>query len=91
VSLEHLYRGAQDESLWTPRFDLYPEGRFSLFGYARYEDKDNDLEEIALGGYVNWCCMRYGLGYHVYDGNEHSIMLSIGLSAFPEASISSGF
>jgi hypothetical protein len=91
LSLEHLYWDEQGKSLWTPRFDLYPEGRFSLFGYARYEDRENDIEEFSVGGYVNWCCMRYGLGYHYYDDHEQSIMLSIGLSAFPDASISSGF
>lgn len=91
LSLEHLYQDEQDMSLWSPRFDLFPEGRYSLFGYARYEDKANDLEEIAFGGYMNWCCMRYGLGYHFYDQNDHTIMFSIGLSAYPQASISSGF
>ncbi len=87
VGLEHLYRQGQ-QSLWTPRFDLYPEGKWSLEGYARYEDRSTDLEEIALVGYMNWCCMRYGLGYHFYDDNEHRIMFSIGLSAFPEAKLS---
>ncbi len=91
VSMEHLYREMQNQSLWSPRVDLYPEGRYSMFGYARYDDRTNDIEDIAIGGYMNWCCMRYGLGYHFYDQNEHSIMFSIGLSAFPEASISSGF
>jgi LPS-assembly protein len=91
LSLEHLYWDAERISLWTPRFDLYPEGRYSLFGYARYEDRSGDLEEFAIGGYMNWCCMRYGLGYHFYDEDDHRIMLSIGLSAFPEASIASGF
>ncbi len=91
LSLEHLYWEAKRKSLWTPRFDLYPEGRYSLFGYARYEDRANDIEEVAIGGYMNWCCMRYGIGYHLFDENEHAIMFSIGLSAFPEASISSSF
>jgi len=91
LSMEHLYSDSQNLSLWSPRVDLYPEGKYSLFGYARYDDKSNDLENIAIGGYMNWCCMRYGLGYHYYDQEEHSIMFSIGLSAFPEASISSGF
>ena len=57
----------------------------------RYEDRTADFDEFAIGGYVNRCCMRYGLGYHLYDENEHTIMFSIGLSAFSEASISSGF
>lgn len=91
LSLEHLYLDADNQSLWSPRFDLYPEAKVSLYGYARYEDRNGQLDEASLGGYFNWCCMRYGLGYHYYDGGEHSIMLSIGLSAFPEASISSGF
>ena len=91
ISMEHLYRSAEDQSIWTPRFDLYPEGRFSLFGYARYEDQSGELEEISFGGYANRCCMRYGLGCHFYDDGEFGIMLSIGLSAFPEANISSGF
>jgi hypothetical protein len=91
LSLAHLYWQEQDQSLWSPRFDLYPDRKLSLFGYARYEDHSDDIEEFAVGGYMNWCCMRYGLGYHFYDENDHSIMLSIGLSAFPEASISSGF
>ncbi|QBG46620.1 LPS-assembly protein LptD [Verrucomicrobia bacterium S94] len=90
LSIEHLYR-TERESLWTPRFELFPESRLSLEGYARYNDKDNDLEEIAGMIYANWCCMRYGLGYHFYDENEHQIMFSIGLSAFPQARISSGF
>ena len=89
LSLEHLYRGAANQSLWTPRADINPEGKWSIESYARYEDKSNDLEEIALIGYINRCCMRYGLGYHFYGENEHSIMFSIGLSAFPEARISS--
>ncbi|MEE9368891.1 MAG: hypothetical protein V3V05_08500, partial [Pontiella sp.] len=90
LGLEHLYRDGQ-QSLWTPRFDLYPENKWSIEGYARYEDRSNDLEEIALIGYMNWCCMRYGLGYHFYDNDEHQVMLSIGLAAFPEAKISSSF
>ncbi len=84
VSIEHLYRESR-ESLWTPRFELYPESRFSLEGYARYNDRHNDLEEISGAVYMNWCCMRYGLGYHFYDENEHRVLLSIGLAAFPEA------
>lgn len=91
LSVEHLYRSGEDQSLWSPRFDLYPDGRYSLFGYARYEDHSGDLEEITFGGYANRCCMRYGLGFHFYDDGEFSVMLSIGLSAFPEANISSGF
>jgi LPS-assembly protein len=89
-SLEHLYQD-KEFSLWTPRIDLFPKGNISLEAYARYEDRDNDLQEIAFIGYVNRCCMRYGLGYHHYDGGEQQIMFSIGLSAFPEAKISSGF
>ena len=90
LGLEHLFREGQ-QSLWTPRFDLFPENKWSLEGLARYEGRSNDLEEIALIGYMNWCCMRYGLGYHFYDNDEHQLMLSIGLSAFPEAKISSSF
>ncbi len=91
VSVEHLYWDDMNESLWSPRIDLYPDGDVSFFSYARYEDRTADFDEFAIGGYVNRCCMRYGLGYHLYDENEHTIMFSIGLSAFPEASISSGF
>ncbi len=83
LSFEHLYR-ADRESLWTPRFELYPDSKFSLEGYARYDDKDHDLEEVAGMVYWNWCCMRYGLGYHFYDENEHRVLLSVGLSAFPK-------
>ena len=90
ISLEHLYRAAENQSLWSPRVDLYPDERFSLFGYGRYDDRQGELEEIAIGGYVSRCCMRYGLGVHLYDDGEASLMFSIGLSAFPEASISSG-
>lgn len=89
VSLEHLYRQDQ-ESLWTPRFELFPEGAISFETFARYEERSDDLEEIGVGGYFSWCCMRYGLGYRFYDENEHRVMFSIGLSAFPEARLSSG-
>jgi hypothetical protein len=89
LRLEHLYQDKQ-QSLWTPRIDLYPHGKYSLEAYARYDDRRNDLQETALIGYMDWCCMRYGLGVHFYDENEVSVMLSIGLSAFPEAKISSG-
>jgi hypothetical protein len=89
-SLEHLFRDRM-QSLWTPRIDLFPDGKLSFEGYGRYNDRYNDLEEIAVAGYLNWCCMRYGLGYHFYDDNEHRVMFSIGLSAFPEAKISSRF
>ena len=88
--LEHLFQdGAR--SLWTSRVDLYPEGDRSLEGYVRYDDNNNDLEEVALIGYMNRCCMRYGLGAHFYDDNEISIMFSFGLSAFPEARVRSSF
>lgn len=87
-SLEHLYQDAA-RSLWTPRVDLFPKGNLSFEAYARYEDKENDLQEVALIGYMNRCCMRYGLGFHSYDDGELSIMFSVGLSAFPEARISS--
>ena len=90
LSLEHLYQNGI-QSLWTPRVDLFPEEKFSLEGWARYDDRDNDLEEIALVGYVNHCCMRYGLGCSFYENNEYSLMFSIGLSAFPSAKISSSF
>lgn len=89
LSIEHLYR-TQRESLWTPRFELFPESNFSLEAYARYEDRNAELEEIAGMVYANWCCMRYGLGYHFYDENEHRIMFSVGLSAFPQAKLGSG-
>jgi LPS-assembly protein len=89
-SLEHLYQDAE-RSLWTPRIDLFPKGKISFETYARYEDKDNDLQEIAVIGYMDRCCMRYGLGYHFYDDGEQQIMFSIGLSAFPEAKFASGF
>jgi hypothetical protein len=88
LSLEHLHRDNLN-SLWTPRVNLYPKGRYSFEAYARYDGNDNDIEEVSLAGFMNWCCMRYGLGYHFYDEREHSIMFSIGLSAFPEARISS--
>jgi len=88
-SLEHLYR-TDDLSLWTPRLDLYPDAKISFETYARYDDRANDVEEIAVLGYMNWCCLRYGLGYHFYDDREQRIMLSVGLSAFPKARISSG-
>jgi hypothetical protein len=91
LSLEHLYRDGADQSLWTPRIDINPEGKWSVESYARFEDKSSDLEEIALIGFINRCCMRFGVGYHFYDENEHSIMFSIGLSAFPQARISSSF
>ncbi len=89
-SLEHLYEESA-RSLWTPRIDLFPTGNTSVEVYGRYDDNDNDLQEVALVGYKNFCCMRYGLGYHYYDDGEQRIMFSIGLSAFPEARISSGF
>ena len=91
LSLEHLYWETLNQSLWTSRIDLYPNGKYSFFSYVRYEDQSADIEEFSVGGYFNHCCMRYGLGYHFYDEDDHSIMFSIGLSAFPEASISSGF
>lgn len=88
-SLEHLYQDS-DRSLWTPRVDLFPKNDVSFEAYARYDDNSNDLQETAVIGYMNWCCMRYGLGYHYYDDGEQSVMFSVGLSAFPEARISSG-
>jgi lipopolysaccharide assembly outer membrane protein LptD (OstA) len=90
IRLEHLYQAGQ-RSLWTPRIELYPEGKYSLEAYARYDDRQSDLEEAAVIGYMNWCCMRYGLGYHVYDDDEMRIMFSFGLSAFPKARVSSSF
>jgi len=89
-SLEHFYEDGE-RSLWTPRIDLFPTGNASLEFYGRYDDNSNDLEEVAVIAYKNICCMRYGLGYHIYDDNEQRIMFSIGLSAFPEAKLSSGF
>ena len=88
-SLEHYYERGE-RSLWTPRIDLFPTGNTSLEFYGRYDDNSNDLQEVAAIVYKNFCCMRYGLGYHIYDDNEQRIMFSIGLSAFPEARISSG-
>jgi len=88
-SLEHYYERSE-RSLWTPRIDLFPRGDMSVEAYGRYDDNDNDLQELAVIGYKNFCCMRYGLGYHIYDDGEQRIMLSIGLSAFPEARLSSG-
>lgn len=90
LSMEHLYQDGI-QSLWTPRFDLFPEAKYSFEGWVRYDDRHNDLQEVSVVGYMNYCCMRYGLGYHFYDDAEHRVMLSIGLAAFPEAKISSGF
>ncbi|MDF7801015.1 hypothetical protein P4C99_16180 [Pontiellaceae bacterium B1224] len=91
LGLEHLYREPWKQSLWTPRFSLYPESKFSIEGYARFDDRQRDLEEIASIVYMNYCCMRYGLGYHYYGEGDQRIMFSIGLSAFPQARVSSGF
>jgi len=88
-SMEYLYQ-RDTRSLWTPRIELYPDQKFSFEFYGRYDDNENNLEEIAGIVYANWCCMRYGLGCHFYDDDEVSIVFSIGLSAFPEAKISSG-
>jgi hypothetical protein len=88
-SLEHYYEQGI-RSLWTPRIDLFPRGDISIEAYGRYDDNANDLQEVALIGYKNFCCMRYGLGYHYYDDGEQRIMFSVGLSAFPEARFSSG-
>ncbi len=88
-SLEHLYQSGE-RSLWTPRIDLFPKRNTSFEAYARYDDNSNDLQEVAVIGYKNFCCMRYGLGCHFYDDNEVSVMFSIGLSAFPEARAGSG-
>ncbi|MCK5675721.1 MAG: hypothetical protein KAH99_01750, partial [Verrucomicrobia bacterium] len=89
VSLEHFYEDGE-RSLWTPRIDLFPRGDTSIEAYGRYDDSDNDLQEIAVIAYKNFCCMRYGLGYHIYDDGEQRVMFSIGLSAFPEARLASG-
>lgn len=88
-SLEHYYENGV-RSLWTPRIDLFPNGHTSIEAYARYDDNENDLQEFAVIAQRNFCCMRYGLGYHAYDDGEQRIVFSIGLSAFPEARISSG-
>ncbi len=88
-SLEYLYEDSE-RSLWTPRIDLFPESNVSFEAYARYDDNSNDLQETAVIGYMNRCCMRYGLGYHYYDDGEQRVMFSIGLSAFPEARLGSG-
>ncbi|MEN7973350.1 MAG: hypothetical protein ABFR47_05900 [Verrucomicrobiota bacterium] len=88
-SLEHFYENGE-RSLWTPRIDLFPKSNLSFEAYARYDDDSNDLQEFAVAAYKNFCCMRYGLGYHNYDDGEQRIFLSVGLSAFPEARLSSG-
>jgi lipopolysaccharide assembly outer membrane protein LptD (OstA) len=90
-SIEHLYRPGSDQSLWTPRVDLYPDEKVSFEAYLRYNDKKNDVQEVSSVVYMNWCCMRYGLGAHFYDENEIRIMFSIGLSAFPEARMGTSF
>jgi len=97
VSLEHLYQSENNpdtgrrQSLWTPRIDLFPDQKYSLEAYVRYEDSENEMEEYAVIGYVNRCCMRYGLGYHRESDGEQRIMFSVGLSAFPSAKISTSF
>lgn len=88
-SLEHYYE-RNVRSLWTPRINLFPRKNTSVEAYGRYDDNANELQEVALIGYRNFCCMRYGLGYHYYDDGEQRIMFSVGLSAFPEARFSSG-
>ncbi len=89
-SIEHYYE-AQVRSLWTPRINFFPEGDASVEIYGRYDDNDNDLEEIAVIAYKNFGCMRYGLGYQAYDDGEQRVMFSIGLSAFPKLRLSSNF
>ena len=88
-SLEHYYEDGE-RSLWTPRIDLFPKADTSLEFYGRYDDNDNDLQEIAAIVYKNFCCMRYGLGYHIYDDGEQRVVFSIGLSAFSETRSPSG-
>lgn len=84
IRLEHLYREQRD-SLWTSRFELFPDQKWSAEGYVRYDDNDNDLEEVAVTGYINWCCMRYGLGYRYYDDGEHRLVVSFDLSDTPKS------
>ncbi len=85
LSLEHFYEQGS-RSLWTPHVQIFPTGNTSVEAYLRYDDNSNDLQEIALIGYRNFCCMRYGLGYHIYDDGEQRFIFSVGLSAFPEFS-----
>ena len=82
VSLEHFYEQGV-RSLWTPRIELFPTGDITIEAYGRYNDNENEIEEVALTGYRNFCCMRYGLGYHVYADGEQRVTFSVGLSAFP--------
>ena len=82
-SLEHYYERGE-RSLWTPRIELFPKANTSLEFYGRYDDNNNDIQEVALIGYRNFCCMRYGLGCHYYDDGELRVIFSIGLSAFPQ-------
>jgi lipopolysaccharide assembly outer membrane protein LptD (OstA) len=89
ASLEHRYI-LDDYSLWTPRLELFPEQKVSAELYARYEDRGNELEEIALIGYYSHCCLRYGLGFHHRDDGDNRVMFSIALTAFPDEKISSG-
>jgi len=86
--IEYLYESGK-RSLWTPTIDLFPEEKFSLEAYVRYDDKTASFQEYSAIIYFNHCCMRYGLGYHCYDDGETRVMFSIGLSAFPDAKISS--
>ena len=89
VSIEHFYQ-QHERSLWTPRAILFPGKNVSLEAYVRYDNKSNDLQEASVIVYKNFCCMRYGLGYHTYDDGEQSVMFSVGLSAFPEVGAGSG-
>ncbi|MBT8042281.1 MAG: hypothetical protein KJN98_03860 [Pontiella sp.] len=84
VDFEHLYRDNL-QSLWTSQFNLFPGAKWSLDGYVRYNDNENDLEEFGATGYFNWCCMRYGVGYRYYGDEEHRVVFSFSLSAYPES------
>lgn len=78
-SFSHLYKDDDDKSIFTSRFELYPNQKFSVESYLRYEEKDNDLEAISLTLYSNSSCMRYGIGYRMLREDEKQILLSINL------------
>ncbi len=96
--VEHRYR-YEDSNLLAGVLTFYPNTRWGLNVFGRYEFEDSRIEE--QGGYIqrtlDCLCIRMGAsmlpGYTRTDGterdDEYRMMLEFWLTAFPELSVRS--
>jgi LPS-assembly protein len=88
ASLEYRYR-RDDQDLISGELVLFPNSKWSVRGYWRYDFELSELEEQTYFLQTRNSCMGYGLGFKQVD-EDSQIWLQIWVLAFPGGQIKLG-